>query len=116
MDFDPSPYIAETKKRLKARQDVEKSLGQITQAFERELETLGEEIAQGKSGIPEIQYADIAAGKVTTAQVDELKRKGCVIIRNVFDRKRAEGWNTVIGEYVEQNAYFTTAGEKAGLV
>lgn len=115
MDFDPSPYIAETKKRLKARQDVEKSLGQITQAFERELETLCEEIAQGKSGIPEIQYADIAAGKVTTAQVDELKRKGCVIIRNVFDRKRAEGWNTEIGEYVEQNDYFTKAREKAGL-
>jgi hypothetical protein len=115
MDFDPRPFIAETKKRLMARHNVEQSLAQISAAFDRELDMLGNERAKGKSGIPEIQYADIASGSVSAAQRDELKRKGCVIIRNVFDRKRAEGWNAEIGEYVEENDYFTKAREKAGL-
>jgi len=115
MDFDPRPFIRQTKQQLRARHDTAKSLADITVAVEQDLDALGDEIARGKSGIPEIQYADIAAGKVTTAQVDELKRKGCVIVRNVYDRKRAEGWNQEIGEYIEENDYFTKAREKAGL-
>ncbi|MGB5556430.1 MAG: YbiU family protein, partial [Paracoccaceae bacterium] len=81
----------------------------------QEIDALLDEIANGGSGIPELPYASIESKSVSPDQFAEIRQKGCVIIRGVFERKRAEIWNAELGEYIEANDYFTKAREKAGL-
>ena len=115
MEFDPKPFVAAAKAQLRRRQDVAKSFASLRQQVDRDIDALLEEIAQGSSGIPEMSYGDIDGKSVSADQVAEIKRKGCVIVRGVFDRQRAEAWNDELGEYIAANDYFTKAKAKAGL-
>lgn len=115
MEFDPKPFVRAAKAQLRARQDVKAALAGITGAVDRALDAVADEIAAGKSGIPELGYKAIESGSVSDAARKEIRRKGCVIIRGVFDRARAESWNREIGEYIEANDYLTKAREKAGI-
>lgn len=115
MEFDPKPFIAAAKAQLRRRQDVAKSFASLRRQVDRDIEALLEEIAQGSSGIPEMSYAEVDGKSVSADQVAEIKRKGCVIVRGVFDRQRAEAWNDELGEYIAANDYFTKAKAKAGL-
>ncbi len=45
---------------------------------------------------PVVDYADIAAGTVTDAQRDKLRRRGCVVVRGHFDREQALAWDADI--------------------
>lgn len=115
MEFDPKPFIAAAKSRLRARHDVARSLSELTDAVRRDVDGVLDEVARGKSPIPELSFRQIAGKSVKSAQIDEIRRKGCVIIRDVFDRARAEAWNAEIGEYIEANDYFEKARQRAGL-
>lgn len=55
---------------------------------------------------PEIDYADIAAGRVTQEQIDLVSQRGCVVIRGHFDREQALAWDQSIVDYVESNQFF----------
>lgn len=114
-DFDPSPFIQATKSKLRAGFDTAKAMSELGDAVSAEIDKLEAEQAKGQSGIPEMSYAAIADGTVSDAMRAEIRRKGCVIIRGVFDRKRAEDWNDEIGAYIADNNYLTKAKEKAGI-
>lgn len=114
-DFDPRPYIAETKRRLRARQDVAASLSALTERVRQEIDAVLDEIARGGTGIPELPYDAIAEGTVTGAEREAIRRTGCVIIRGVFPRAQAEAWNRELGDYIDANDYYTKAKAKAGL-
>ncbi|MDR3427475.1 DUF1479 domain-containing protein [Silvimonas sp.] len=58
---------------------------------------------QGKSVIPEIRYADIAAGRVDPALRQSVKERGACVVRGVFSAEQATAWNAEIGDYVERN-------------
>lgn len=58
---------------------------------------------RGESVIPEIQFSDIAAGRVSQDKIDLVKSRGACVIRQVFDRELVEGWDAEIAEYVEKN-------------
>ncbi|SLN40327.1 YbiU family protein [Roseisalinus antarcticus] len=115
MVFDPKPYISATKARLRARSDVAASFARLRAATRAAIGDLHEEIARGGSAIPELRHADIASASVSAGAVDEIRRKGCVIVRGVFGRARAERWDAEMGAYIEANDYFTKAKQKAGL-
>ncbi|WP_321870574.1 DUF1479 domain-containing protein [Paraburkholderia tropica] len=53
--------------------------------------------------IPEIRFDDIAAGRVSVEQIENVKTRGACVIRNVFDRARVEQWDRDIADYVERN-------------
>jgi hypothetical protein len=59
---------------------------------------------RGEAVIPEIAFADIAAGQVSPEQIALVKARGACVIRNVFDRSTAEQWDRDIAHYVEHNA------------
>ena len=57
----------------------------------------------------------VLAGAVSAGQQDRIRRRGCVVIRGVYDRDQAASWNEAIGRYIEENDYLTRAREKMGL-
>ncbi len=63
---------------------------------------------RGESVWPVIDYADIAAGRVTEAQLDKLRRRGCLVVRGQFSHEQASAWDRDIVDYVETNHFFET--------
>jgi hypothetical protein len=58
---------------------------------------------RGEPVIPEIPFADIVAGRVTSEQIALVKARGACVIRKVFDRSLVEQWDRDIAAYVERN-------------
>lgn len=55
---------------------------------------------------PEIDYADIAAGRVDEVTRDLVRRRGCAIVRGHFAHEQARAWDEGIVDYVERNRFF----------
>jgi hypothetical protein len=55
---------------------------------------------------PLIDYADIAAGTVSTETYSLLRRRGCMVVRGHFAREQALGWDRQIVDYVDSNDFF----------
>ena len=58
---------------------------------------------RGESVIPEIQYADIAAGQVSDSAIAAIKDRGACVVRGVFSPERVDAWDNEIAQYVERN-------------
>ncbi|MCL2585313.1 MAG: DUF1479 domain-containing protein, partial [Streptosporangiales bacterium] len=67
-----------------------------------------DELARGQEPWPEIDYADIASGAVTPAQLTRLRQRGCLVVRGHFDRDQALAWDDSVLDYVERNRFFGT--------
>ena len=61
---------------------------------------------RGEEVWPVIDYADVAAGTVEEAQLAQLRRRGCAVIRGHFDRGQAERWDAEAVDYVDRNHFF----------
>lgn len=57
----------------------------------------------GGAVIPELQYAEIAAGSVSPEMISKLKDRGACVVRNTFAPEQARAWDTEIATYVEEN-------------
>lgn len=71
--------------------------------------------AEGADAVPQLAYRDVCNGAVSAAERQRIRRRGCVIIRNVFDAPQATEWNDAIGRYIDDNDYYRKARDKAGL-
>ncbi len=69
----------------------------------------------GSRVIPELEWREIARNEVSEATRAQIRHRGCVVIRGVFERGMAVDWNTRIGEYITTNDYEVKAAGKAGL-
>jgi hypothetical protein len=63
---------------------------------------------RGEEVWPVIDYADIEAGTVAAAAVDQLQRRGCLVVRGHFPREQALDWDRAVVDYVERNHFFKT--------
>jgi hypothetical protein len=96
--------IRQAKKELRAAlpnyrevfAEVEKSISEAAKCLAAQRE-------RGEDVIPEIQFADIAAGQVSDAQIALVKSRGACVIRQVFPRELVQGWDEEIARYVERN-------------
>lgn len=61
---------------------------------------------RGEEVWPVLDYADIASGAVTAADLDRLRRRGCLVVRGHFPREQALAWDADIVDYVEGNRFF----------
>jgi hypothetical protein len=106
---------------LQAQRDLRASVPDLAQRFARETEFLEDEVAmvraeQASGGaVPELAYADIAHGRVSPEQIARIHRRGCVVVRGVFDPAQVRAWNEEIGRYIDGNNYYEHAKAKAGL-
>jgi hypothetical protein len=80
----------------------------IAQRVRLRVEQIAAEKARGETVWPVIDYADIAAGTVTSDQLARLRQRGCLVVRGHFDRDQALGWDRDIVDYVESNRFFET--------
>ena len=76
---------------------------EVEAAMIKEAEHIATLRDRGESVIPEIQFEDIAANRVSPEQIATVKARGACVIRKVFDRSLAEQWDKDIAEYVERN-------------
>lgn len=86
----------------------------LSAALRDEVASVRAEQATG-GAVPELAFADIAAGTVTPATIARIKRRGCVVIRGVFDPHQVHEWNERIVRYIDSNHYLEHAKVKAGL-
>ena len=64
--------------------------------------------------IPEIEFEEISI-KDQTIIKDKVFKRGCVIIRNVFDKKKVIELNEDLDKYVLENNYFEDQKKKIGI-
>ena len=95
--------------------DYKKNFINIKKKITAEVEEVEKSIKENKKIIPEIYYQQIVSNSIDNNLVNLVKKRGCVIIRNVFDRKQVEFWNDELANYIEKNNYFEDQKEKAGL-
>ncbi|KAJ8469326.1 hypothetical protein ONZ45_g16929 [Pleurotus djamor] len=58
-------------------------------------------ISQGTKYIPEVDFSEIDS--LSSTQVEAIKSKGCVVVRNLFDRGLAEGWKATLEDIIKEN-------------
>ncbi len=55
---------------------------------------------------PVLDYADVESGAVSQADLDLVRRRGCLVIRGHFPKQQALDWDHQILNYVESNGFF----------
>lgn len=106
--------IIEAKKLLKKQiTDLPERFAKLTAIVEKEVQQIEKERAQGIEPIPEIEFANLH--QVSSEQIQKIKSRGCLVIRNVFDRKKVEAWNDDITEYLASNQYLEKSVAKRGI-
>lgn len=107
--------VTETQRMLRREvPDVAGRFVRLSQALADEVSAIRAEQAGG-GAVPELAYADVAAGRVSPQQVARIKRRGCVVIRAVVDRAQVEAWNEEVVRYIDAVRYLERMKEKAGL-
>ena len=112
---DSPEFIAQTKRAFRKQGDLAAAFASLTEFLEAEVAEIAAEQAAGQSPIPELSYTELAQGTVSDAQRAQVQKRGCVIIRGVFDAAETEAWNEQLVDYIEQNHYYERAQEKAGI-
>ena len=107
--------VVATQRQLRAEvPDLAGRYRRLTEALNDEVSDVRAEQASGGT-VPEIAFADVAAGRVTAAQVARIKRRGCVVVRNVFERSQVDAWNDEVVRYIDASRYLERMKDKAGL-
>ncbi|WP_118180161.1 DUF1479 domain-containing protein [Paraburkholderia phosphatilytica] len=76
---------------------------EVEAAMNAEAQHLAKLRERGEPVIPEIQFDDIVANRVSAEQIALVKARGACVIRKVFDRSLVEQWDDEIANYVERN-------------
>ncbi len=113
MDGEIRDQIIEAKRRLEAGSTVLKAaFGRVEDHIKREVETIR---AAGSAAVPEVTFAAVREGGVPAAERDLIRKRGCCIVRGVYDQSQAADWNAELGAYLDRNDYLDKAAEKKGL-
>jgi Protein of unknown function (DUF1479) len=108
------PDLAVATKEIKAalRDQIAASgrtVEEVVGVLERQLTTEVTEIEsardRGETVWPVIDYADIAAGTADPGLTDQLRRRGCAVVRGQFGHDRARNWDAELVDYVDRNGF-----------
>lgn len=114
-EFDPAPFIAAAKKSLKDGNDVAGHFSSCRDAMLRSVQEVLDLRENGNPVVPELSYSSIKNNKVSTKDIKQIRKRGCLIVRGVFEPNQAKDWNVELGQYLDENNYYDKAKEKAGL-
>ena len=114
--FNVQSEIVAFKKRMAPRRDLlKKAFGETRDFVTRAADSIRTKTAAGQSVVPEIDYRNIAAGKVTDAKRESIRQTGCAVVRGVFPEAQARDWFAELGAYLEENDYEKREVEKRSL-
>ena len=106
--------IAKLKSKLKDySKDYKENFNKIEKYIKSEIEEISKLKASKKSIIPEISFNQISHRN--TQIVESIKKRGCVIIRDVFENLTIERLNNDLEKYIEENNYYDDQKMKSGL-
>jgi len=106
--------IEKLKSKLKDySKDYKKNFNQIEKFIKSEIDEISKLKASKKSIIPEISFNQI--NQRNTQIVESIKKRGCVIIRDVFENLTIERLNNDLEKYIEENNYYDDQKKKSGL-
>ncbi|KQZ83708.1 DUF1479 domain-containing protein [Pseudomonas sp. Root562] len=98
--------IVKMKKTLRAQiGDVESLFAEVSEFIAAEITSIKEQQALTGSGWPVLEFDDIAQGKVTQEQLAQIKRRGCLVIKNHFPREQVLTWDKNLLEYLDRNDF-----------
>ena len=107
--------IQEAKKLLRKKsKDYKENFHKIGQFIKKEVNAIKKLKLNNQQIIPEINFKDLDKLD-NTKIINEIKKKGCVIVRDVFDDNQIQEWNRDIEEYIEKNNYYELQKEKTDL-
>jgi len=115
IEFDPAPFIASAKKALKDNNNVAAHFSQCRDNMLRQVQEVIDLRENNQSVVPELAYSAIHNNKVSTEDINQIRKRGCVIVRGVFEKKQVQDWNNELGQYLDDNRYYEKAKDKAGL-
>ncbi|KAJ3528321.1 hypothetical protein NM688_g8015 [Phlebia brevispora] len=98
------PRFVELKKQIAESfgPDFEERVTRAWREILNELKDATESIAkQGSDIVPSVNFADL--DKMSEADMESIRRRGCVVIRDVVDDQEALSWREVMRAYVTQN-------------
>ena len=106
--------IAKLKSKLKDySKDYKENFNKIEKYIKSEIEEISKLKASKKSIIPEISFNQI--NQRNTKFVESIKKRGCVIVRDVFENLMIETLNNDLEKYIEKNNYYDDQKKKSGL-
>ena len=106
--------IAKLKSKLKDySKDYKENFNKIEKYIKSEIEEILKLKASKKSIIPEISFNQIS--NRNTQIVESIKKRGCVIVRDVFENLMIEKLNNDLEKYIEENNYYDDQKMKSGL-
>ncbi|KIP06972.1 hypothetical protein PHLGIDRAFT_90163 [Phlebiopsis gigantea 11061_1 CR5-6] len=103
-DFGPCPpRFADIKRQIAASYpDFEERATKAWADILAELDKATTDIAHwGSESIPQVEFADL--DKLDASLLESIRRRGCVVIRNVVDDAEAITWKDDLREYVQTN-------------
>ena len=104
---DVSQSILETKNRLKDQlPDLDGLLADIQSHIDEEVDDIRSCQQRGESVIPELDFDTIVQDGVSQEIVDQIKRRGSVIVRQVIPCQQAMAWNDELSDYITSNGYY----------
>ncbi len=106
--------ILNSKKKLRSQsKDYKKNFLKIHSFIKKEVNYILNLKKNKKNIIPEISFNNLA--KNNTKIVNEIHRRGCVIIRDVFKDSKMQNWNNQLEKYIEDNNYYEDQKKKANI-
>ncbi|HET7313941.1 DUF1479 domain-containing protein [Salinisphaera sp.] len=85
--------------------DVESLFADVETFVAQEIADIEQARAEGRDIWPEIDYDDLAAGRVGEAERQRIRRRGCAVIRNHFPHQRAREWDQRLVAYLDDNDF-----------
>lgn len=110
----PAAVVAAQRELRATVPDLATRHARLSEELRDEVAAIRAEQAAG-GAVPELSYADVAAGRVSPQQVARIKRRGCVVIRGVYDPAQVQAWNDEIVRYIDDVRYLERMKDKAGL-
>jgi len=115
-EFDVAGDIVAFKQKMRPRHDVlKRAYDDVRGYVMKAADKIRTDNAAGRPTIPEIDFAEIRAGKVSDATRAAIRHTGCAVVRNVFPAAQASEWFDEVGRYLEDNEYEKKEIEKRSL-
>ena len=106
--------IKEEKKILRSKSiNYKENFSKIENFIEKEIVQIENSKKSAKNIIPEINFKDLSDN--LSDFKNELKKRGCVIIRDVFDDTLMHQMNKDLESYIEENNYYEDQKKKADI-
>ena len=106
--------IIKSKKILRSKsKNYKKNFEKISDFIKSEVNEIKKFQEKNLPIIPEVNFNDISNNK--EKNIDQIKRRGCVVVRNVFKENQINQWNKDLENYIESNNYYKDQIKKSHL-